>query len=114
MTNQAAKVGNWLLRGDTGLSSMALAAVWLGADGKDLDAPRDPSDFKRCVTFLEECVPEDEWIGLLGQMARMDSRAGGKWSSILLHWHKLLGLYEEEKRWERAPKLYGLMKEIGL
>jgi hypothetical protein len=48
------KIGNWL--GDTGLSSEAMASVALGASPSQVYAPADPSDFTRCVQFLEKCI----------------------------------------------------------
>ncbi|QHM71648.1 hypothetical protein [Mixta intestinalis] len=49
-----AEIGQWLVRGDTGLSSETMAAIWLGAKSGRFSFPRDPSDFGRCWRLVEK------------------------------------------------------------
>lgn len=104
------KIGTWLIDGNTGLSSKAMAAVWLGGSSSRIYAPSDPSDFKRCIQFLEQCIDPSNRGTLVMQMAEFTT----DWKNIMQNWLKLVELYEEERDQDRAPKLYGLMKSIGL
>jgi len=102
------KIAEWLISHDTGVSSLALCAVELGGKFDFLNWPIDPSDFGRCVRFLNKCVTIPK--GLLADMAAQSD----EWQTIYHHWDELLDLWNEEKDLERAPKLYKRMKELGL
>ena len=102
------KIAKWLIEGETGLSSKSMASVALGYEGKELNYPHDPSDFRRCYLFLMECIKDHK--ALLDKMALLSE----KWASIRDNWLELLDLYTEEHGQKTAPKLYKKMKELGL
>lgn len=109
------KIGRWLVDGDVGASSMALCSFYLtaGNDGECasyLPTPSDPSDFDRCVQFLEECVDKSRHTGLIMEIGSVTKN----WKKIRDNWFTLMALYREEKDQIRSPKLYALMKKIGL
>jgi hypothetical protein len=104
------KIGNWLADGDTGLSSEAMASVALGGSPSHVFAPADPSDFNRCVQFLETCIDPSNRNSLILQMAHFTAQ----WHRIAANWFKLMELYKEEKDQARAPQLYEFMKLLGL
>ena len=109
------KIGQWLLDGDTGLSSLALASFYLtagngGECASRLETPSDPSDFGRCVKFLENCIDKNhqhDLIYAIGQVTK-------NWKRVQDEWFVLMKLYDEEKNQTSAPKLYKFMKKIGL
>lgn len=109
------KIGTWLLYGETGASSIALAAVYLGADARELPCPSDPSDFRRCMNFLRDCIPEEKHKGLVKTLGTLQKKSvPGGWRAVSINLSKLIELYEDEKDQQEAPKLYSFMKEIGL
>lgn len=112
MNNESlAKVGAWLVDGSTGNSSISMAAVYLGAPKQvRLHHPYDPSDFKRCYYFLEECLTVEESVDLLEKMSERDEF----WKKIVQNWQELTEIFLEEKSLVSAPKTYRFMKELGL
>lgn len=104
------KIGNWLIEGNTGLSSKSMAAIAMGGSPAHVYAPCDPSDFRRCIDFLSECVDPSNRGSLVLQMGEFTDA----WKRIGLNWFKLVALYEEEMKEDRAPKLYAYMKELKL
>ena len=104
------KIGNWLVDGDTGLSSESMAAVALGGSPSRVHAPCDPSDFRRCVLFLEQCIDPSNRQTLLLQLAHFTKQ----WHNVAAHWFELYDLYKKECKQEKAPELYSLMKRLGL
>lgn len=106
------RVSEWLVSGDTGLSSMSLCAVFLGLPAKrweDISWPLDPSDLGRCIRFLG-CVDSDKQQGLL----RIIAGYRKEWRAIADNWAELTALYEQEYPSGTAPKLYKMMKQLGL
>lgn len=109
------KIGQWLLDGDTGLSSLALASFYLtaGNDGEcasRLPTPSDPSDFKRCVNFLEKCIDKSNQHTLIMEIGQITAN----WKRVQQEWFVLMDLYNKEKKQESSPELYKFMKKIGL
>jgi hypothetical protein len=104
------KIGIWLLDGETGLSSESMAAIALGGRPSIVNHPHDPSDFRRCVLFLEQCIDPSNRNTLLLQMAPFTS----PWHRIAANWFKLMALYDEEKNQRTAPKLYSAMQALKL
>lgn len=107
---EMSKIGNWIIDGNTGLSSLSMAAIWLGGSPSRVYAPSDPSDFNRCVWFLQHCIDPSNRGAIVMQMGEFTAQ----WKAIAKNWLELTLLYNEEKDQERAPKLYKLMKDLGL
>lgn len=112
---ELAKIGRWLIDGDTGLSSLALCSFYLtssngGECASRLETPSDPSDFERCVKFLDECVDKSKHYDLIYSIGGITKN----WERVKDEWFVLMKLYKEEKNQTSAPKLYEFMKKIGL
>jgi len=104
------KIGHWLVRGDTGSSSLAMCGVSLGADIQEPRHPLDPADFGRCYEFMLICINQPKRKELIAEMAKKSK----EWKIIRENWKILEELWLEEKNEALAPKLYKKMKEIGL
>lgn len=105
------KIGTWLAGDHVGMSSKYMAAVFIGGKPERVSYPFDPSDFNRCMKFLECLDKSKRMVFIMGLGMRSK-----QWSIISDNWYKLERLYREECKtgWDRAPKLYEKMKEIGL
>lgn len=100
----------WLLSGDTGISSKTICAVMTGskkADSFGPDVPHDPSDFGRCYRLLQNFP---EWRARLPEVAA----AYPIWGPMVAAWDELTALYEQEKQNKSgmAPKLYERMRTL--
>lgn len=109
------KIGRWIMDGDTGLSSKALASFYLtsgngGECASTLPTPSDPSDFNRCMLFLEQCVRKTKRSDLIYEMGEITKG----WKIMRDNWVVLVSLWNAEKKQESAPNLYQFMKKIGL
>lgn len=107
-----AQIGEWLIDGNVGQSSKALAAVYLGAKNFrefNLSHPVDPSDLKRCIIFLS-IFSEEETNALLNEMARYSIH----WAAIRYNWGTLLELYQLGNMTGDGKMLYEKMKDLGL
>lgn len=97
---------DWLLNGETGVSSKTICAVMTGSVARDNDVPHDPSDFGRCYKLLA-LFPE--WRERLGEVAAKFPM----WGPMVEAWDELAALYEEEtKAGHKAPKLYERMQTL--
>ena len=85
------KIGTWLIRGDTGESSLSLCAIYLGTDERTLNHPYDWGDFNRCVEFLNLLTKGEEKF-VLRKAALLDEN----WKRIYSSWEELMILYQEE------------------
>jgi hypothetical protein len=106
---------DWLLSGDTGISSKTIYSVLTGkrsAGGRDGDAPYDPDDFGRCYRLLKRYP---HWVEQLPKVAE----AWPIWREFVPRWKEMCALYESEampdekgfaKAGSRAPKLYELIQ----
>jgi len=105
------KIGAWINGGDTGMSSKFLCSIALGNAIGQVSYPHDPSDFGRCYRFLGLLTRQES-----DEVLIKAGRLSDKWASVVANWYQLTALYNEECRGEawKAPKLYALMKEIGL
>ncbi len=99
----------WVRTGEHGNSSLAMCMALyeipeLGS-GSSRANPHDPSDFRRCVLFLE-AVPSAR--------PRLHELAGlsVQWSRLVEHWEELEALYQQERGKKKAPLLYQRMKEV--
>lgn len=115
----------WLMGGDTGVSSKAICAHMAGIAGGHRnqawpDVPHDPSDFGRCYRMLK-LFPE--WVERIPEMAAReptDANRNVLWAKLAPAWGELTALYEEEARpaadgkWtvDAAPRMYARMREL--
>jgi hypothetical protein len=103
--DEAVSAAEWLLSGDTGLSSEAIMAWMLGAREGRFRHPHDPADLGRCLRLLDR-IPE--WRARLGEMAA----ASPQWSALVGVWAELEGLYREEEPTGNAPRCFRRMREV--
>lgn len=105
------KENQWLLGGDTGISSKVIWAVMTGNNPivvvqGTLDAPRDPSDFGRCYRLLQEFP---EWQFRLNELRNISKN----WRTFADSYLELVNLWLEESPSGNCPKMYDKMKELG-
>ena len=103
MTNEELKVRDWLRYGDVGLSSQAIASVYLKKDMIIYNHPYDPSDFGRCYRLLKYCP----FIDIKIMRGLSDT-----WTVYVDHWDEMVKLWEEESPSLVCSKLYKLMQEL--
>lgn len=103
-------VVDWLLKGERGKSSNTLCHAFYGIPfNNDNDYPRDPSDLRRCLAFLELLpIQKDE-------MLKKMKAISPEWEKIVGQWDGLVSSYADElsasKKGE-MPKTNGLMQSI--
>lgn len=103
------KIGAWLINGETGLSSKAMAAVALGV-GSDGSHPYDPDDLNRCLKLIDK-IPEIKLH--FDEIAQLSNT----WRLMIAKWDELESLFISEvgfdwSKGDSAPKTYELMREI--
>lgn len=103
------KITKWLLTGKVGLSSKAMASVWLNVPAYN-DYPLDPADFNRCLLLLK-AVPEMR--SQLWQMAHLSE----EWKRLVKSWDEIEKSFLQEVGFDwskgtHAPKTWELMKSI--
>lgn len=97
----------WIVSGETGLSSRAIWAVMMGAVIEPLPRfgyppPRDPDDFRRCL-LLFSYFPE--WRVRIGEVAEKFP----EWRPVVAAWGDIERvLYDELLRGE-APETYAII-----
>lgn len=109
---------DWLLSGDTGLSSLTIWATFTGQwqhlrwGRKSASKPQDADDFGRCYRLLRRYP---EWRARLHEVV---PHCPG-FAPLVAAWDELTSLYEKEGRLDpqgRAtrdcPKLYARMREL--
>lgn len=109
--NKYRVLANWSTGDDTGLSSRFLSRLALDLEVSYPDYPCDPSDFGRCYRMVALLSSEDK-----NDLFLKAEKASTKWQTIIENWEELEKLYLEEctgEQWS-APKLYALMKNLGL
>lgn len=94
---------------DTGLSSMALAAAFLGVKGLDPDHPTDPSDLGRCLRLIALVPAVRGCVDTLAGRSR-------QWAALAAIWDDLADLMEAEvgidwRKGGRAYKTYDAMQK---
>lgn len=77
----------WLLSGDTGMSSRTICAVMTGSQYFDASTPMDADDFGRCYRLLK-LFPE--WKPRMNEVARVCKA----WGPLVAAWDELTALYE--------------------
>ena len=108
-------MGQWLMEGDVGESSKALMSFYLTSGNSGdcagyLPSPCDPSDFNRCVQFLEKCVNPSQRLNLIYEIGSTTKN----WKKVKDNWLILFKIFQKERKQEKAPELFALMKKIGL
>ena len=106
--NTNEKLNNWLLTGERGISSEAIASKMTGVNFTGqwgMGHPLDPSDFRRCLLLLK-AVPE--FKERLNEMEEVSP----VWKDMVENWDELEKLYYEEVHTGKCPKLYDRMKEL--
>lgn len=109
-----AKVAEWFLSDDTGMSSKTIAAFMCGADLSKcywVGAPSDPSDLGRCLRLLERFP---EWKPRMPEMASVNKQ----WAKIIPYWDAAAALMAAEvgidwSKGKKAPQTYAFMKAAG-
>lgn len=108
-----AKVAEWFVSGDTGISSKSIAAVMCGANVQKIEdyPPADPSDLGRCLRLLEKFP---EWKPRMHEMAAVSKR----WAHVLPHWDNAAAIMADEvgidwSKGRKAPRTYEFMKSVG-
>lgn len=109
-TQAQSDLGNWLINGDTGVSSQTMAAIALGATnlkttGWNVDAPHDPSDFGRCYRLVQTVPEIREHFPRIAKKVKT-------FAGILHEWDTLVWLYERDKPKGESPELYKRIKEL--
>lgn len=110
MPSVPAKALDWIVSGDTGLSSEAIWATMVGAKRKWSSYPHDPADLGRCLRLLR-LMPR--WRKRLDEMRQH----GPAWAALVEHWDDLEALMDEEvgidwSKGDRAGMTYKRMREI--
>jgi hypothetical protein len=109
-----ARVMEWMVGDDTGVSSKSIAAFMCGADLSFAywnSPPSDASDLGRCLRLLERFP---EWKARMPEMASIDER----WAKIIPHWDEAAAMLAEEvgidgSKGSCARKTYAFMKSVG-
>ena len=104
------KVLHWLANGEVGSSSKAMAFCFAGVDCELNDHPHDPSDFNRCLLFLDAVSATRVDMRLLRGLSRT-------WSRFVDHWDEIETCFLDEAgfNWckaNKAPKTYALIKSV--
>ena len=95
----------WIIGGDTGISSQTIWTVLTGTPLKGGDIPHDPSDFGRCYRLLK-AIPG--WGDRMQEVAD----ASPKWNPLVREWDKMTELWEKESPSGTCPELYDFMKSL--
>lgn len=100
---------NWIVNGETGMSSKTMWACFVGEPQGYPSYPHDPDDFSRCYKLLE-WAPECK--SRLGELSILSKQ----WKNLIENWAKLTEMYElnVSEKWENSKKIgmYEFMKEL--
>lgn len=84
------KAVEWLVGGDTGVSSKTMCAALFGATPKDSDMPHDAGDFGRCRRFIR-FMPDGTKDIVFKKLSDKP-----EWVEIGKRWDELVDLYDQE------------------
>lgn len=99
----------WFVRGETGVSSKAMAAAFVDLEpsrrwGPD-NYPRDPADLTRCVG-LYHAVPGAE------QLMHKVAALGPVWAAYVAHWDELVSMLADGIAKNQYGRIYERMLEL--
>ena len=98
------KVIEWLFNGETGLSSMTIAASVLRVDYKRADIPYDKDDFSRCYKLVKFAdIPKSE-LEIL-------AKNYPQWEKFVENWDKLTDMYEKNRNYSDT-RFYEYIKSL--
>lgn len=97
------KAASWLMTGETGISSKTMLGVALGIKMNRLDAPCDPSDFRRCHLLVKK-IPEIK--NFFPEIAKKVPQFKG----ILENWNELEKVLKKDEKFRASSELYALIK----
>lgn len=95
----------WMMSGDTGMSSETILSVMEGTPCRYPSEPADPSDFGRCHRLLQHFPHYRERLGEVVAQYPV-------WTALVRHWDELAALYEAEAPNQTCPRLYERMQEL--
>jgi hypothetical protein len=81
------KALEWIVSGDTGISSKTMWAAIMGVEPCDPDVPYDTGDFGRCYRMCQKCDVSKQDLGVVPIKFPY-------WKPIIDNWDKLCRLYE--------------------
>lgn len=84
------KAIEWLVGGDTGISSKTMCAALFGATPKKSDMPHDADDFGRCLRFIR-FMPDGTKDIVFKKLSDKP-----EWVEIGNRWDELVELYDQE------------------
>lgn len=113
LTTEQTKALQWIVGGDTGISSETIWSVMMGVEKQGSFGPytpSDPGDFGRCYRLLK-LIPE--WRDRLHEVAQKHP----KWGPMVEAWDELETMYEDalatgQDVSEESRRLYRRMKEL--
>lgn len=94
---------------DYGESSLTLLAVHCGINKASPAIPHDPADFKRCI-HLFECL--DFGQGEIFNLLCFTASRYPAWKPFAENWDNLTDIYNQEKDYSTAPRLYEAMLKV--
>jgi len=108
MTSVEKRAAEWIVSGDTGVSSEAIWAVMMGVNAEWASVPWDSEDFGRCLRLIEK-IPE--WKKRLPEVVEKHS----SWKGVVRFWDEIETRYRtgvffdvthfveqlEKRRWEK-------------
>lgn len=98
-------IGNWLVGGDDGISSVSMVAIALGATKGDFDAPHDTGDFGRCYRLVAAIPQIKSYFPRIGELVPA-------FAGILDEWDDLVEIYLRDSPSGRSDELYKRIKEL--
>ena len=116
MTSTERKIAEWLVAGETGSSSIAIAARFLGVvprHGWQCSHPSDPDDFKRCLKLIR-AIPE------IGGWLKEMREVSPYWKALIDNWQEVENSFMHEVpewldgggMWKCAPETFKIMRRI--
>jgi hypothetical protein len=100
------KILEWFFNGNVGLSSQAIAAKMVGIDGYT-NHPRDPSDLRRCVEFLNAVPEAKERFEEMRLVSPNWYRLVGAWGPLTAKLAK-----EMKRKDRRAPETFEMIQAL--
>ena len=106
------KIAQWMVEGETGLSSECMAAVVLGATPRSAHYPLDPADLNRCMKLVKAAPVVKRHFHKIRALSK-------QWRIVIDHWDELSEMFVAEVGWDwskakSAPRTYDRMKQLGL